>query len=509
MIKSAKNNLQAIKLNNSFYELQGSREVISAIKKRFTIKKPNAFFDPMIKRGFKPDSEVFYAVHPDKPENIILPTGLMYFLKDFGLSFQKTSDYSREEILEFIENLNIPFKLYDFQINIIVDSIINKQQINLAATGSGKSLCLYIITSFLRSKGLKGLILVPSISLTTQLFNDFKDYNAPGNFLESIRLVGGDNNIKKLDKDITISTWQSAAKIDDFKSLHYILVDEAHQLKFNNISTDIVYNAINAEYRIGLTGTLPDDPLAKMSVLACTGYPTRYISTQGLIERGLATPVHINVIKLRYGSDDQALFKYVGNHAQRLKFIKEHKNRNLLISKLSTKITENGNTVIMCSHVQHMKDVFTELMKLHGIENIEEKNITGKKALEFQKQYNIYYIAGSTKSKDRQKIIEILKTNDHAILVSNFQLFSTGLNIKSLKNIVFGSPLKSYTTITQSIGRAIRLYVSKNTAEIYDFVDDFSVRGNSGPFYKQYQERLSKSYKTEEFPITERTIKIS
>jgi len=136
MIKSAKNNLQAIKLNNSFYELQGSREVISAIKKRFTIKKPNAFFDPMIKRGFKPDSEVFYAVHPDKPENIILPTGLMYFLKDFGLSFQKTSDYSREEILEFIENLNIPFKLYDFQINIIVDSIINKQQINLAATGS-------------------------------------------------------------------------------------------------------------------------------------------------------------------------------------------------------------------------------------------------------------------------------------------------------------------------------------------------------------------------------------
>lgn len=506
MIKSTKNNLTAIKLNESFYELQGSREVLQAIKKRFTVKKPNAFFDPMIKRGFKPDSEVFYAVHND---NIIIPTGLMYFLKDFGIYFQKISEYSEQEIRDFVSSLNLPFKPYDYQIQIIIDSIIRNQQICLAATGSGKSLCLFAISSFLRSKGLKGLILVPSISLTTQLYDDFRDYGASESFLDSIRQIGGDNNIKKLDKDITISTWQSAAKFDNFKSLHYIIVDEAQQLKFSNISTDIVYNSINARYRIGLTGTLPDDPLAKMSVLACTGSPTRYISTQGLIERGLATPVHINVIKLRYGTDDQALFKYVGKHAQRLKFIKEHKNRNILISKLSIKITENGNTVVMCSHVQHMKDIFIELMKLKGVDNIEEKNITGKKALDFQKTYNIYYIAGSTKSKDREQIIEILKSNDHVILVSNYQLFSTGLNIRSLKNIVFASPLKSYTTITQSIGRAIRLHISKNTAEIYDFVDCTGSRvPESGPFVKQYQERLSKSYMTEGFPLTESTVLI-
>jgi superfamily II DNA or RNA helicase len=289
----------------------------------------------------------------------------------------------------------------------------------------------------------------------------------------------------------------------------FIIIDEAHGLKLDTKSTDIVYNSINAKYRIGLTGTLPDDPIAKMSILSCVGAPRRYIRTQGLIERGLATPVHINVLKIRYTNEDQALFKYVGNYTKKLKFIKEHQNRNMFISKISLAVSQNGNTVVMCSHTEHMKDIFKELMKqkFPNVE-VENKNIIGAKAFEFQNKHDIYYIAGATKVKDREKIIDILKTHDSAILVSNYQLLSTGINIKKLKNIMFASPMKSFVTITQSIGRAIRLHISKNTAEIYDFVDDFSVRGDSGPFYNQFQERLAKSYNPEGFPITQRTITI-
>lgn len=99
------------------------------------------------------------------------------------------------------------------------------------------------------------------------------------------------------------------------------------------------------------------------------------------------------------------------------------------------------------------------------------------------------------------KIVE-----DYKVCCSNYSIMSTGLNIKSLKNIVFASPLKSYTTITQSIGRAIRVHVSKNTAEIYDFVDDFSARGNSGPFWKQYENRVLKSYEPEGFPLDKKIV---
>lgn len=493
------------KLNESFYNIAGTPEQLQSIKRKFTIKIPNGHFDPMIKRGLKPDSEVFWLPNGN---DIVIPTGLTQFLKPYGIDTTPLPEFTKEDILQSITDLNLPFPLYDYQELMVVDSIINKQQLCLAATGSGKSLVIYCIVNFLYKYNKKGIILVPSVSLTTQIFEDFKDYGAPESMLENIRLIGGDNNIKELDKQITITTWQSAMKITiGLDRLDFVIVDEAHGLKFENKSTDIVYKSIKAPYRVGLTGTLPEDPIAKMSILACVGAPKRYIKTQGLIERGLATPVHINVLKLRYSNEDQALFKYVGNYTKRLKFVKEHANRNMFVSKISLAVANIGNTVIMCSHTEHMKDIFKELMKQkHPGVVVENKDIVGAKAFDFQNKHGIYYIAGATKVKDRVKIIDILKGHSSAILVSNYQLFSTGINAKGIKNIMFASPLKSYTTITQSIGRAIRLHVSKNTAEIYDFVDDFSVRGNSGPFYKQFEERLTKSYNSEGFPITQRTI---
>jgi superfamily II DNA or RNA helicase len=403
------------KINESFYNISGTPEQLQEIKRKFTVKIPNAYFDPMIKRGLKPDSEVFYLPNGD---DIILPAGLVQFISKFGIIPIQEQEFFEEDILEFIESLNIPFPLYDYQEKMVVDSLVHKQQLCLAATGSGKSLVIYCIVSFLYKHKKKGIILVPSVSLTTQIFEDFKDYGCSEEFLEDIRLIGGDNNIKEFDKQITITTWQSAQKMtQQLNDIDFILVDEAHGLKFENKSTDIVYNAINATYRIGLTGTLPDCPIAKMSILACVGAPKRYIRTQGLIERGLATPVHINVLKLRYSNEDQALFKYVGNYTKKLKFIKEHANRNMFISKMSHAVSKIGNTVIMCSHTEHMKDIFKELMeqKFPDVE-VENKNITGAKAFEFQNKYGIYYIAGATKVKDRVKIISILKGHTRTTL---------------------------------------------------------------------------------------------
>ena len=292
-------------------------------------------------------------------------------------------------------------------------------------------------------------------------------------------------------------------------TLDYIIVDEAHGLKLDTKMTDIVYKS-NARFRIGCTGTMPDDEVSKMAILSCVGSPKRYIRTQGLIERGLATPVRINTLFLNYNNNDKALFKYVGNYAQKLKFVKENQNRNKLIAKLGTGLSVNGNTVLMCSHIQHMKDIFIEIIKLKDPTiTIEEKHISSKTSLAFQEQMNVFYIAGATSVKDRELIMAILRNHENCILVTGYQLFSTGINIKSLKNILFASPLKSYTTVTQSIGRAIRTHISKETAEIYDLVDLFGLRvPKSGIFYQQYQSRLTKSYNSEGFPVTERSINI-
>lgn len=100
------------------------------------------------------------------------------------------------------------------------------------------------------------------------------------------------------------------------------------------------------------------------------------------------------------------------------------------------------------------------------------------------------------------KIKKIEKQNK--ILVSCFQLLSTGINIKKLHSLVLASPLKSYTTVTQSIGRGMRLHDSKDVFTVFDLVDDFGIHKPGGIFYKQYEHRKKTSYNVEEFPVHER-----
>ena len=262
---------------------------------------------------------------------------------------------------------------------------------------------------------------------------------------------------------------------------------------------------INAKYRIGLTGTLPEQPQDKMAIFSVVGKPKVYIRTSGLVALGLATPVKINVLKLNYTTGDKHAFSDNKGWPNQLSFIKEHTGRNKLIAKIAIAATaRDGNSVIMTSHIQHGKDIFLELMKLRYPDvSVENKDIVGKNAFEFQKVHRIYFINGSTETKMRKEIKVILESDIDAILVSNYQLFSTGLNIKRLANIFLASPLKSYTTITQSIGRAIRIHVSKDTANIYDFVDMFTKRC---VFAKQYEKRRTLSYDPEGFPVFEKEL---
>lgn len=103
------------------------------------------------------------------------------------------------------------------------------------------------------------------------------------------------------------------------------------------------------------------------------------------------------------------------------------------------------------------------------------------------------------------KIKKIEKENQ--ILISNYPIMSTGVNIKKLFNIVFVSPLKSYTTITQSIGRGLRLHPDKKIFRVFDLVDDFN--NKKCIFYKQYNERKRHSYQSEGYPITEKEFILS
>ena len=92
-----------------------------------------------------------------------------------------------------------------------------------------------------------------------------------------------------------------------------------------------------------------------------------------------------------------------------------------------------------------------------------------------------------------------MSTSDDVIVVAMSKIFSTGINIPNLHNIIFASAGKAKIKIMQSIGRALRLHPTKKIATIFDIAD------NTRYALKHLKER-KKLYETEKYKIIEKQI---
>jgi len=497
--------LKIQKLNESFSSISGNQKDLKNISDYLRVERPGAYFEDLVKKGFKSPFEYFASVHNG---DLIIMNGHRALLGQFGIAPDVLQgEYTEQELNAFLQDVKniLPFPPYDYQEIAFKESILGVKQISKCCTGSGKSLIISLMIEFFRRKGKKGLLLVPNINLLTQFKSDIKEYNLL-DLYNDLHVIGGGSTERHFNNSLTISTWQSLqdkSKIN-LDELDYVITDECHRFA-SDITSSIVKETTNCKYKYGFTGTLPEDPVMKMELLGLFGLPKTYITSYGLIERGLGTPIKINSIIFNYSSNDKALFKNSGNYTQQLKFIKEHEKRNEFIINLSAKLRGHGNSLVLFQHTEHGKTLFIDLMKkVYPDVEVSLKDITGKKSYEFQEQHGIYFLNGEDDAKTREATRRVLEDHDDAILIANFSILSTGVNIKKLHNMVLASPLKSYTTVTQSIGRGMRLHESKKEFVVYDLVDNFGIRKPSGIFYKQYEHRKNTSYNPEQFPVQER-----
>lgn len=283
-----------------------------------------------------------------------------------------------------------------------------------------------------------------------------------------------------------------------------VLVHNCHRFA-SEVTSDIIQRCTTTPIRLGFTGTLPENPVDKMTLLGLFGEPYTVITAKELIDRGLGCPVSIKSVILNYDNESKAEFRECTDYQKQLQYIIDHQKRNELIVKICTGLSlKNQNSLVLFQRTNHGKQLFIDIMKvLYPEVTVENKDIVGKKSLEFQKQYNVFFLNGEQDSKTREEVRHILEDIPNAILVSNFALLSTGVSIKALKNLILASPMKAFTTVSQSLGRLMRLHKDKKEAFVYDIVDNFSFRKPSGIFWKQYQHRIESSYNPEDFKITE------
>lgn len=362
---------------------------------------------------------------------------------------------------------------------------------------SGKSLGISLILEFFRRKGLKGILVVPNINLLTQFRSDIESYGLK-ELLDEVQLLGNGNE-SDFKTTVTITTWQSM--IDHIKEVQpdFIICDEVHK-ESGDVVSSILKESMNTKIKLGFTGTLPEDPIAKMTLLGLFGEPYTVITAKELIQRGLATPVKIKSVFLNYTKPEITMFRELKDYQKQLKYIKDHEKRLEIILKIALGMRQKDkNTLILYQHTEHGKQIYSEIFKkLFPGEELTEKDLTGKNAFEFQKDHNLFFMNGEVKGHIREKQRNLLEEVSGSILIAPYQVMSTGVNLRNLHFLILASPLKAFTTISQSLGRLMRKHPSKTEAIIFDIVDNL---GKNCIFLKQYKHRVEASYIPEEFEI--------
>lgn len=434
-------------------------------------------------------------IHLYNLRNQRLPCGLgkalAAFCKDRGYELQGdqylASNYSIFDAVKHAESLQLtsadqPITAYEHQIMALTKAIRYRRCVLESSTSSGKSLIIYMIARFLVDRGLPGLIIVPRIGLVKQMMADFKDYSRKNGWKAErhVHCVQGGIDPHS-DKMITITTWQSIKDLEDesfFRQFSWVIGDEAHNFAAKSL-VGIMERLTNAKYRVGMTGTVQDGEVHRLTLEGYFGPIVKVVSNKELMDKKLIADLTIKALVLNYNANDCALVSAM-TYQDELKWLTQNESRNRFIVNLALSLQEN--TLILVQLVEHGQTLYEQLLAKAG---------DGRP---------IYFVFGKTDVDTREEIRHLMETHKDAILVASYGTFQEGISIKHLFNLIAASPSKSKVRVLQSIGRALRKSATKMSAVMFDISDDLRYQGRTNYTLKHYVERI-KLYAREQFKV--------
>lgn len=476
---------------------------LDTLRKILRAERDGWAFDYMVRIGRRDKYDYFFE---DTGDSLVLMNGLLEIppiREVLGLSESLTMPLLDDKIQKVFDSIDLPFEPYDYQKEAVFQALNRQKCLSVMCTGSGKSLTISVILEFFRRENMRGALIVPNINLLTQFTEDIKSYNLM-EVHQGIQKAGGGNKARKLDPDkfLMITTWQSLRKLDSdaLADLDFIICDEVHMFS-SECTSQLVKDTTNAKFKLGFTGTLPKSKTSLMTLIGLFGLPQDIITSNQLISRSLGTPILVHSIRLEHNLETSKMVNNHFNYLDRVKILTKEPNRNNMISKLAIKLRSQslGGTLILYTLIEHGLQIY--------------KQITGEnpQSLERSEQLGVYYMDGSVSSKDREAIRKNLEKDPKSILIANYSLLKMGVNIKSLRYAIFASPMKSFTTVAQSLGRGIRLSHGKELFEVYDLVDHFPGypgSPNSVRTFVNSGNARKKIYQSQGFEYTERKVKL-
>jgi len=381
-----------------------------------------------------------------------LPYGLLLDLIRFHKrEYQNLELKIEEDVLRMLKGkelhpvYNLKHVPHYYQDDCIQSALHYTKGIIRAATASGKSLIIsYIIKTLFENRVCKkALIIVPTISLVEQFYNDMLEY---GYFKESM-LGRVYEKYKDFDRMVVISTWQTLSKnhriLPEFDC---VVCDETHGAKAYEVKK-ILEKTTNATYRLGFTGTLPDSKVDNWNVKSFIGPVIREYGAGQLGNEGYISKANIIVVDVKYQNE------YSGTYDEVKELIFQNPFRLNVLKEIASSV--DGNILFLVGMVEREGEVLKDYLQ----KNIERKDII--------------FLYGASKVEEREFWRKECEVRKDVVLIATYGIFQQGINIPSLKYIVLASPYKSKIRVLQSIGRGLRQHeTKKDGAYIFDIFDD-------------------------------------
>ncbi len=362
-----------------------------------------------------------------------------------------------------------PIELMDHQIEVINSYLNNLTGVNIAPTGAGKTLITAILSHKVQPYG-RTIVVVPTKDLVTQTEEDYINLGL------DVGVFFGDR--KEYEKTHTICTWQSLESLSKrskeeelivniesfFEGVVAVMVDEVHRAKADVLRKLLSTYLAHCPIRWGLTGTMPEEEIDRVAVLACIGPMLGKINTKDLQDKGILAQLHVNVWQL------QDLGEVFDNYQSELKWLTTSQARLKFLANEIIKMAETGNTLILVDRVQ-TGEMLQSLIP------------------------DSVFVSGKMKSKDRKEEYNEVREIDGKVIIATYGVASTGINIVRIFNLVLFEAGKSFVRVIQSIGRGLRVAPDK------DFVNVFDVCSNC-KFSKRHLTKRKKFYAEAQYPFS-------
>ena len=469
------------KFNEVYLRVKCEPSVAKELSEFFTFEVPNAKFMPSVRNRLWDGRVRLFSPATGKINLGLLPYVRRFLAEngykiEYGEGIVPPRTIEKDLTVKYVRSLQKKgFKARGYQIDAIHNILESNRGLILSPTGSGKSFIIYVLTRYYVQKfeNKKILIVVPTTSLVEQMYNDFADYGwFPDEHCHKL-YAGSDKNTSK---EVVISTWQSIYKLDKryFSQFGAVFVDECHLAKAKSL-TGIMTKLHDCKYRIGTTGTLDGTEVHQLVLEGLFAKCKQITTTAQLVKEKHLSNLHIKCLVLRHAKEHRKGRTY----PEEMDYLATSASRNKFICKVAE--SQEGNTLVLAQYIKQLQTLNLLLGKC---------SITNPRS--------VFFVYGRTDTTEREEIRNIVEEEENAIIIASYGVFSTGINIKRLHNIIFASPYKSQIKVLQSIGRGLRRTEDKTDCNLFDISDDLSYNNRSNYTLKHLEKRVE-IYNQEEF----------